>query len=117
MHMWHYPWVGIGNKWSQIMKPALYLYLVPFIMHYRVCLFSPQESPGSDERKHTGLLCSEIPLFPLVLYSVSDIRYLLAYCGGCSVAYCFLDGILSVSHKHSHPTTRVTIDRTWTLIM
>ena len=33
-------------------------------------------------------LCSEIPLFPLVLYSVSDIRYLLAYCSGCSVAYC-----------------------------
>ena len=88
MHMWHYPWVGIGNKWSQIMKPALYLYLVPFIMHYHVCLFSPQESPSSDERKHTRLLCSEIPLFPLVLSSVSDIHYLLAYCGGCSVAYC-----------------------------
>ena len=55
MHMWHYRWVGIGNKWSQIRKPALYLYQVPFTTHYCVCLFSPQESPGNDESKHTGL--------------------------------------------------------------
>ena len=77
----------IGKKWSQIKKPALYLYPVPFTIHYPVCLSSPQESPGSDESTQ-DCLCSEIPLFPLVLYSVSDIRYLLAYCSGCSVAYC-----------------------------
>ena len=62
--MWHYPWVGIGNKWSQIKKPALYLYPVPFIIHYRVCLFSPQESPSSDESKHTGLSMLRNPTIP-----------------------------------------------------
>ena len=64
MHRWHYPCVGIGNKWSQIKKPALYLYLVPFIIHYRVCLFSPQESPSSDESKHTGLFMLRNPTIP-----------------------------------------------------
>ena len=61
MHMWHYHWVGIGNKWSKIRKPALYLYQVPFMTHYHACLSSPQESPGSDESKHIGLFMLRNP--------------------------------------------------------
>ena len=64
MHMWHYHWVGIGDKWSQIKKPALYLSPVPFTTHYCVCLFSPPESPGSDESKHTGLSMLRNPTIP-----------------------------------------------------
>ena len=40
------------------------MYPVPFTIHYRVCLSSPLESPGSDESKHTGLFMLRNPFIP-----------------------------------------------------
>lgn len=78
--MCHYPWVETVNKWSQIKKP-LYLYLVPFWYIIVFCLFLPQKSPVTHERKHTEFVWSETPLSSLVLYSVENMLspYLLRW--------------------------------------
>ena len=50
--MWYYFWVEIVNKWSQIKKP-LYLYLVPFLIYYRVLsVFTSGISSYSWQKTH-----------------------------------------------------------------